>query len=356
MTTLFSPSSKGGQHQPPGNPATSPGAGAAPVLSGPAGYWVQGIAFSPDGKTIAASLVGGGPGQVSIWASAGHRLTASYSAPYVTSGIGGVAFDPKNANSLAVADVDWIDLFDLAARDDRTYDDPGAGYPAAVAYAPDGKTIADFNGAGAVYLLNAANGQLSAPLFTDPQVSSSGPAPLQVTFSPDGKTLAAADSSGNVFVWGLPGGLIKRMHAGYPTRLGSSEQVVSFSPDGKTLAVADGNSVKLFNAATGLSTGVLPGAGRPVQAVAFSPDGATLAIALGNGRIALEDVASRHSVSFPAAVANCAGLAFSPGGATLAAFGDHGNRVYLYSTGPAGSLLPGRTRQASIWPSAMRKS
>jgi WD40 repeat protein len=53
----------------------------------------------------------------------------------------------------------------------------------------------------------------------------------------------------------------------------------AFAPDGRTLATCQGNTLKLWDTATGLERLTLWEHTEPLRAVAFAPDGKTLAAA-----------------------------------------------------------------------------
>lgn len=328
VTTLFPPSSLRGKGPSP-NPSSSMPVSVS-VLTDPDGLWVQDVAFSPDGKTIAGSFESSAlnAGHVDIWNSASRRLTSLLADPAGGNAVGGLAFSPKSSNTLAVADHYAIDLWNLAARSARTYNEPDARWPLDVAYAPDGRTIAAGGVTifGDIHLLNTENGQWSAQYFTLPAVSLV--LAHQVVISPDGKTLAASDSPGNVYVWNLSGGspfIIKG------ASVNSTLQTVAFSPNGKMLAIADRSDVRLWDVATRKFSGQLNGSNMSPQAIAFSPDGATLAVGNGNGNIYLWNLAAHHETQIPTQYSDVDALAFSPDGRTLAAIGLHDTKIYLYS-------------------------
>jgi WD40 repeat protein len=311
-------------------PGTALSATATATLTDPDGF--LGIAFSPDGKTLAASSESNdeSAGHVDIWNSPSERRPAVL--PDTAAGgniVNGVAFSPKDSSTLAVADVNGVDIWNLAARSSRTYDDPDISAVTDVAYAPDGKTLAECNENGHVYLLDTVNGQWLAQSFTDPAADQSTDL-IQVAFSPDGKTLAAADSAGNAFAWRLSGGaplVIKGTASySYPT------QTIAFSPDGGTLAVALRGGVQLWDLATRTLTARLTDGMMP-DAIAFSPHGTALAVGDEGGNLYLWDLATHQVTIGDSSGIEWAELEFSPDGRTLAALDGAANQISLYRIG-----------------------
>lgn len=118
---------------------------------------------------------------------------------------------------------------------------------------------------------------------------STGAEPVRaVAWSPDGKTIAYAAGSEVVLIDGDYGNHTERSRTKITGRNGSSVcHALAFSPDGKALAAGvrldagkGVNRVILIDPATGKQGDFLTG-GLPVAAVAWSPDGKTLAVAHG---------------------------------------------------------------------------
>jgi hypothetical protein len=111
---------------------------------------------------------------------------------------------------------------------------PEKGVPVAVAAAPKGNRMAVADDLGRVALF-AADG----PKFFRGPVLETGPAVIRaLAFSPDGTTLAAVNLAGEIFVWDAgTGGLRLRVPA---DRESAFANAVAFSPNGRQLAVTNG--------------------------------------------------------------------------------------------------------------------
>ena len=112
-----------------------------------------------------------------------------------------------------------------------------------------------------------------------------------VAFSPDGKVLVSASGDHSATLECHYRGLETdtRAHSG-------SVNTVAFSPDGKILASASwDNTVRLWDATTGVWKQILEGHSDGVNSVAFSPDGKILASASWDNTVPLPGPGNRHS-------------------------------------------------------------
>ena len=333
------------------NPATQQAVGAPiPAATSPEG--VFSMAFSPDGKLLAITS---DSGTVRLWNPAtGQAVGASLPADTAPiEGVTSVAFSPDGRLLAIAGDAGTVRLWNPA-----TGQAVGAPFLAVangglngVAFSPDGKLLATADLAGYVRLWNPATGQaVGAPLLAVANGGLNG-----VAFSPDGKLLASAGADGTVRLWNPA----TRQAVGAPIPAATHSQAgvfgLAFSPDGKLLATAgDAGTVRLWNPATRQAVGApLPAATSPgwgVSVVAFSPDGRLLATAGSDGTVRLWDPATRQAprAPLPPVSGGVNGVAFGLGGKLLAAAGGDGTvRLWDPATRRPTEILPAETGPGS---------
>jgi WD40 repeat protein len=287
------------------------------------------IAFSPDGKTLAS---GSDDGTIGLWdVDARRRLAARFvgDAGIVSS----VAFSPDGRRLAAGTDRGGVQLWDANVHvriDSPTFST--AGSPLAVAFSPDGRALAAGDSGGHVTLWHLAGNQQSASVELR-----SAPVELRqndysieaVAFSPDGRTVAAGSDENIVVLWDARTGESTAELAGH----GDSVLSVAFSPDGKTLASGSvDNTVRLWDARSPAPpVALLPAHTTAVRGVAFSSDGRTMASVGDDRAVRLWDFRSKSRIG-PALTGHSdslASVAFDPDGGILAT-GGHDNTARLW--------------------------
>jgi WD40 repeat protein len=212
--------------------------------------------------------------------------------------------------------------------------------PSALAFAPDGKTLAAGARDGQVYFWDVATGRLTRAARGHDRQGVTG-----LAFSPDGRRLVSTGQDRRVVLWDTAA---RRPVALVPDWTGPLYGA-AFSPDGRRLAVAthDG-TVSVRDIATGRKLLSLKGGKGAAYGVAFSPDGRRLASGAGDGTVKAWDADSGAEVLTCPAQGACAGLAWSPDGTRLAS--RTADVVQVWDAGTGRELLA--LRSASLWPPA----
>ena len=197
------------------------------TLTGHGGL-VTSIAFSPDGKKLVS---GSGDGTVRLWLTETRQQLWSADTPQKQAHA--QAQDPLIREFFGLPDPTFRSPFEQLALQ----------WVLAVAYSPDGKTLASSGSSdGTIQLWHVNTGKLVQTLegHTD--------AVTALTFAPDGKTLVSGSNDDTLRVWESPTGTPRRTLAGH----GNDVKVVVFSRDGKRLASGSKDaSVRLWDAKTG---------------------------------------------------------------------------------------------------------
>ncbi len=225
------------------------------------------VAISPDGKTVAV----GGAYEVGIFDA--------------NSGQFRFLLRPKENPAIGPEDVDY-----------KTY-----ARVKAMAFSPDGKTLASTSANDAVRLWNLVEPDNLRPgedsgwgpvKVADERVRFDWPEarPSGVAFSPDGKWLASTSGTGTIRIWDLPEAKERTRAEGHRSEV----LALAFAPDGQTLVSVGGNIVCVSNPETGEMLGRRPLLPPISEAWALSPDGRTLALRprWSERRVDIVDVAS----------------------------------------------------------------
>jgi eukaryotic-like serine/threonine-protein kinase len=199
------------------------------------------IAWSPDGRSMAASGFGSDAGKVMIW------------------------------------DVE-------SGRIQQTLRTGHRGLNRSVSWAPDSARIASGSEAGAAKVWNASSGELLLSLAHDSEVK-------QITFSPDGRRLATNSQGNRVTLLNATTGEVERTIQGHDRNLNS----IAWSPNGKRLVTgAEDGLAKVWN--VDRDPTILPRNDDVWGTLAWSPDDRLLAYGSRDNAIVICDAETGRRV------------------------------------------------------------
>ncbi len=310
---------------------------------------VTDLAFSADGRVLAAASLGipffrvssRTMGEIKLWQviTGEEQLLIRGKANYIW----GVGFAP-DGKTLASANADkTVKLWRPAHHTDQESSDPSrpaSQWVRCLACSPDGKLIASGSSDHTICLWDAATGSKLAVLTEHKHRV------LGVAFSPDGMTLASASIDKSIKLWDIPAGAADKtkLRISYPTK--SEANCVAYSPDGKTLAFGcqDG-TITLWDLESDKARLVLKGHTESIQSIAFSRDGHSLASGAGEGDLdgnrpgqaKIWDVTTGKE-RFP--------LEGLPGGVFSVAFNSKGT---ILAAGGGNVMTPHRPGEMRLW-------
>ncbi len=221
-----------------------------------------------------------------------------------------------------------------------------------LAFSPDGKLLAEADGASIVQILDAGSGRLLRTIAA----ARSAAGRTTLAFSPDGARLLVGCQLEACIVDPASGALLARL-----PRQGSMLWSAAYSPDGRRLATASygANDAYLYDARSRQPLGTFAHAASSIFSVAFSPDGDVVAVAGGSTLSLWTGMAPDKALAQAGIGGLVWGMAFAPDGDLLATAGQ-GLELWRTRTAPGQSTLERVARKPltlhSIAPVAGRDS
>lgn len=290
---------------------------------------VKSVAMSADGSRFAT----GEPGKVVIRNVKTRAIETSLTDGLNTGAPAVLSFNADRTRIAAYESTPGVLIWDVANR--RLLVPPlrPKRWETALAFSPDGATLASGGNDGSIVLWTAATGQpIGSPLVGHHQRI------FSLAFSPNGRILASGSEDRNVILWDVQkGAAIGRPlsgHEPWPLGYDSWGLSVAFSPDGRTLAsAAKDRNVVLWDVGSRSPLGdPLKGHMAPPMAVAFSADGRSL-LSLSRDNVALEWASDPLSVlgrPLGSGSDGVSSVAFSPDSKILASASTEDHTVALW--------------------------
>ena len=277
---------------------------------------VREIAYSPDGKLIAAA------GSLGTWL---YDAESRAKFGLIAGGAYTIAFNPNGDTLATVTSSErTVHLWDVNTQ--RKVGDllfPGKRGVTALAHTLDGTTLAAGYGNGDIALWDTETQMKTALLTTTSRIL------WALAFSPDGQMLASCGyEDSTISLWDVRTQTLVGTFEGHTREsrvMGHGVSTIAFSPDGKTLA--SGSTIdctlRLWDVASRAQIAVLLELDTEkhdgINSVAFSPDGSLLASASDDGVIRMWNIRTLEQIGeIETKSGGVTSIAFRPDGKILA--------------------------------------
>ncbi len=286
---------------------------------------VRDLAFSPDGKLIAAALENG---LVSLWRSDteeknrilldhGMRVNSVAFTPdtiRLATGVGGYIGPLTYDDTVRVWD--WANGSVLQQFAGERAEVPSCTvFHNQVAFSPDGSLLASISHDLSVRLWNIKENRIWKTLSGHTQPI------LDMAMSADGTMLASASLDGTIRLWGIPDGKERRVIKGFPVGM----VAVAISPDGKLVAGASVLGViSVWDTASGRLLRTLDEDMNDRSTLAFSQDGSLIAAGKNDALYLWSSQSGKLITKLPGEGGHIVSVTFSNDGELLAYGSDTG--------------------------------
>jgi WD40 repeat protein/serine/threonine protein kinase len=253
----------------------------ARLFRGPIGQGT--LALSADGKLLAVSAGWNHDATVTVWeVTTGRHLASLAGTGFVLS----LAFSPDGKTlATGVRSSNTVQLWEVGKWQLRVTLRGPKGDVGALAFSPDGQTLVSGVGFAGNTGQEGPRTTLWDLTIEPPRIKFQLPGAGSVAFSSDGMTLATSQA-GRVHLYDVA---TRKERTSFGINLGAIATVV-FSPDGNILAsTASDRTVRIWKVDTAQQIGCLAHQA-PVTFVAFSADGKTLASGDANNLVRLWDL------------------------------------------------------------------
>jgi hypothetical protein len=243
------------------------------------------VAWSPNGQLIASAGTGT---KMHVWKALTGDTERVYPhpTPFLRfASIHALAWSPNGTRIASICSSDVanvrqkiVRIWDVASGQELLPYPMPTGFSngaltetSALAWSPDGQSIASTTGDGTIYIWNANTGKQVTTWHVSAALV------LAVTWSPKGDYLAVATASGSksgVIIWSISPKKTILTYDGH----NSDVRTIAWSPDGTRIASGSHDeTVQVWNAGTGEAIKIFQHHASFVTSVAWSPDGTRIA-------------------------------------------------------------------------------